>query len=168
MGFLCFLLFCIGACLVVFSGKRKQREAPGLILIVICFLTYGVFILSERAAIKAAHYPTLTGSVVAYEKKGNRGSSSEVVVRADSGRRYSVLVDATLPGIEPGDRVAFQYMEDTGHAREFQVLSGKAAGTFATDESWDFSAYLWLICGGIFSTVLVLRVVARKRKTAKP
>lgn len=164
MGFLCFLLFGAGALLVCFSGKQKQRELVGFILIATAFFVYGFSRLHERGLIKATDYPTVTGQILNYMTAGRRDTRSVVRVRSDAGRRYGVYLDSTVPGIEPGDRVTFKYVEETGGAREFRVLTGRAAGTVVRDDDEDIFPYFWLFGGVVFSGSGVLSYVMRKRR----
>ena len=164
MGFLCFLLFSVGALLVVFSGKQNKRELAGFILIAISFFAYGFSSLHERRLIKATDHPTVTGRILSYKTTGRRETRSLVSVRSDAGRRYGVYLDSTLPGIEPGDRVTFKYVKETGGAREFRVLNGRAVGTIVRDEDEDVFPYFWLFGGVVFSGSGWLSVVTRKRR----
>lgn len=168
MGFLCFLLFCVGALLVVFSGKQKKREFAGLLLIAVCFFAYGLSSLHKRALIKATDHPSVSGQILTYKITGRGGVSSLVSVRSDAGTRYRFHLDSTLPGVEPGDRVTFKYVEATGGVRELRVLNGKAIGTIVGDEDEDFYPYFWLLCGVVFSGVSLLSFVMRKRRQARP
>lgn len=164
MGFLCFLLCGVGALLIAFSGKQNRRQLAGFILIGISLFAYGFSSLRERALIKAADHPTVTGRILSYKTTGRRETRSVVSVRSDAGRRYGVYLYSTLPGIEPGDRVTFKYVEETAGAREFRVLSGRAVGTIVRDDAADIYPYFWLYGGVVFSGVGVLSEVTRKRR----
>ncbi len=148
-GFLCFLLFVVGALLAMLSGLSKKHrrgiEVAGHLLISLCFFAYG---LVSSHVLRVSPRPVVTGTVIEVRPKRSRMDTSLFTLKPDG--QSSVLTvhsGYSAPQVQAGSRIRVCYSDYDNGVLELDVLSGPGHG-FVMHENDSAIYHLLYVLGG--------------------
>ena len=149
-GFLCFLIFLVGASIAMLSrlNKRHRRgaEVTGHLLISFSFFLYG---LVSSHILRTAPPPETTGTVSALKFKTSRMGVNYTTVQPLNGSpTITVHSEFSANELKVGDQVHIRYSDSDNGLLELDVLSGQAKG-FVLQENDSAVYHVIFLFGGL-------------------
>jgi hypothetical protein len=152
IGFLCFLLFLLGAAMAMLSGLSKKHhravEVTGHLTISLCFFLYG---LISSHVLRVSPRPVVNAQIISLKRASSRMDINYITVQPeDGGSRLTVHSEFGGPQIQVGERVHVRYSDYDSGVLELDVLSGPGQGFVLRENDGAFYHVLYVFGGFLF------------------